>query len=277
MNFKSNRDLLQNYIFLIGVTLLFINDQFLKFEFGNTFTGKLSDICGIIIFPFFLTFIFPKLKEYSVLLAGAIFTFWKSEYSQALIDFINKTTWLQASRVIDYTDLYVLILLPISFFIIKNRVLLSKFSFKIIPTPLLFFSTFFILLAESPPLGYYYTSTGTGNLRCYNCKFEIEMSRDTLLRRLEEQGIVFDSVGPIEIKGVVDSSSNVRAYYKKELTIDNKLLKNISLTMMPLGNTTTVFFTSADVTEDIEKRKIYRKLVKIHKKLIHSYLKEKLN
>lgn len=274
---KLNKELLQNYLFLTGVTLLFINDQFLKFEFGNSFTGKFSDVCGIIIFPFFLTFIFPRLREFSVIPAGIIFSFWKSEYSQTLIDFINSTSFIQTSRIIDYTDLFVLLLLPIPYFLIKKRNLLAKFSFKTIPSAILFFCTLFILIAESPPPSFYFASTGTGNLRCYNCKFKFDMSRDTLLRLLEKQGIVFDSVSPIAIKGVVDTKSNVKAYYKKELIIENKILKNISLTMLPYKNSTTVFFTSADVSEDIDKKKIYRKLVRIHKKLIHSYLKEKLN
>ena len=113
MNSIRDKKLILNYIFIFGIVILFLNDHFFKFYYSNFLTGKLSDICGIIIFPLFLTYIFPKLKERSVFLACTVFIFWKSEYSQSLIDLYNKYSFIQTSRIIDYSDLLVLILLRI--------------------------------------------------------------------------------------------------------------------------------------------------------------------
>ena len=120
-----NKYYILNLVFLVGLLALFLNDHYLKFKFSNGLTGKLSDVAGIIIFPLLLAFLFPKLKQFALLTATALFVFWKSPLSQGLIDFYNENGFLQTSRIIDYTDLWVLVLLPIPYYIIK-KIFLSK-------------------------------------------------------------------------------------------------------------------------------------------------------
>jgi len=157
MNINNKKYLLSNYVFVLGVLLLLVNDQVLKFIYPNFITGKLSDICGIIIFPFFLAFIFPKLKQNSVYAALIIFVFWKSEYSQDLINFYNEYSFIESTRIIDYSDLFVVVLLPFPYYIIKN---INKFQ-NIFITKLnpyfVFIPSLFIFIAESPPPSFYYT------------------------------------------------------------------------------------------------------------------------
>src|SRR5690606_30077919 len=130
MTTTRNKNLIVNYIFILGIFILFLNDQIFKFQHSNFLTGKLSDILGIIIFPMLLTFCFPKLREYSIFLAAGIFTFWKSEYSQSLINFYNKYSIFETSRIIDYSDLFVLFLIPIPYLLIKNIDRLEKTHIK---------------------------------------------------------------------------------------------------------------------------------------------------
>ena len=44
---KRNKFLLLNYVFVVSIILLFINDHFLKLYFHNWFTGKFSDFFAI--------------------------------------------------------------------------------------------------------------------------------------------------------------------------------------------------------------------------------------
>lgn len=39
---------------LIAVAILALNDHFLKYQFPSEFTGKLSDVAGLFLFPLFL-------------------------------------------------------------------------------------------------------------------------------------------------------------------------------------------------------------------------------
>jgi hypothetical protein len=47
-------DLLLHPMNLAAVTLLVVNDHFLKHAYGNWWTGKLSDFAGMIVFPLLL-------------------------------------------------------------------------------------------------------------------------------------------------------------------------------------------------------------------------------
>ena len=72
---KRNKFLLLNYVFVVSIILLFINDHFLKLYFHNWFTGKFSDFLGMIIFPLFLAYVFPKLRTFSILVSFILFIF----------------------------------------------------------------------------------------------------------------------------------------------------------------------------------------------------------
>ena len=274
MKTYRNKILITNFVFLFGIIILFFNDQFLKFQFANFLTGKVSDICGIIIFPMFLTYIFPKLKEYSILPAALIFIFWKSDYSQTLIDFYNSISPIETSRVIDYSDLYALLFLPIPYFLIKNPRRLYTFSFKIINEKLLLIPIVLILVAEAPPIDYYYTYSD-GNLKCYKCTARVKYSTNELINKLENNGIVFDSIRPIYIRGVVDSTSYL--CLKKELIIAKDTLRNIDFALRPINeNETTIYFNGMSVSKDISDKKIKNKLRKYYRKLILNEIKNKI-
>lgn len=274
MKTSRNKVLITNLVFLLSIFLLFSNDQFFKYQFSNFLTGKLSDICGIIAFPLLLAYIFPKLKEHSIYLAAFIFVFWKSEYSQSVIDIYNQVSPLETSRVIDYTDMLVLVFLPIPYYLIKNPKKLTSLSFNKLNEKLILIPIFLILIAESPPIDYYYTFSN-GNLQCHRCTANVKYNPHDFINKLESHGFVFDSIRPMYIRGVVNSSSY--SCFKKELIIDNDTLRNIDFALRPLGESKTkVYFNGMTVSQDLTDKQLVKKLRKYYRKLIFSEIKSKL-
>ncbi|MBP0613097.1 hypothetical protein J8J42_08560 [Chryseobacterium sp. cx-311] len=275
MNTNRNKNYIVNYIFIFGILILFLNDQIFKFEFSNYFTGKLSDVCGIIIFPFFLTYIFPKLKQNSVFAAAIIFSFWKSQYSQSLINFYNEISPIQTSRIIDYSDLFVLLLLPIPYYLIKNVHKIDFLTIKKLNPKFIFVISLFIFIAEAPPPSHYFTMNN-GNLQCYKCNMKVNHSKDYVLNKLKQNGIEFDTVRLIHYRSVIDSTSGGKKYIKNELIIDNDTLRNISFTIFPLkGNRTQIYFNGADVSQDLRRDdfKLQRKMRKYYRKIVFDEIK----
>lgn len=269
-----NKNLILNPVFIFGIIILFLNDRIWKVEFSNFITGKLSDVCGIIIFPLLLTYLFPKLKQNSIFLAAGLFVFWKSEYSQILIDLYNEISPIQTSRIIDYSDLFVLFLLPIPYFIIKNIEKLERISFKVLNQRLVFVFSLFALIATSPPPSFYYTMN-EGNLQCYKCNIKVNYDKDYVIDKLKQNGIEFDSIQPIFFPGI--DSTKVK-YFKKELIIENDTLRNIDLTIFSLKNDRTqIYFNGMDVSENLQNdKKLERKLRRYYKKIIFNEIKSNL-
>ncbi|MCB1178902.1 MAG: hypothetical protein KDK36_15060, partial [Leptospiraceae bacterium] len=104
------------------VLLWVLNDLFLKQKFGNFITGKLSDVCGLVVFPllltFFLSVIFKNFKEKVLLIFSIVLS-----YSVFLIININQN-WsnfyygLIGSKVNGISDLTDLLCIPLSLFIL---------------------------------------------------------------------------------------------------------------------------------------------------------------
>ena len=120
MNRKSRPELLTAPLFLLGLICLLLNDLFLKYEFHNGLTGKLSDFAGLFIFPYFFSAYRPNKAKVFYWATVAIFILWKSPISQSFIDFFN-SYGIGVGRVIDYSDLVALLVLPLSFQYHLNR------------------------------------------------------------------------------------------------------------------------------------------------------------
>lgn len=128
---QRNLDILLSSGFLVGLALLLLNDFVLKSQFHNSLTGKLSDFAGLFIFPIFYTAFAPRFKKHIYTLTAILFAFWKLPVSQSVIEIWNELTILQIDRVVDYTDLFALLILPLSFFyplnhrMIRNRIAIA--------------------------------------------------------------------------------------------------------------------------------------------------------
>lgn len=101
--------------FVVGLSVLLLNDFVFKQQFHNGFTGKLSDFAGLFILPLFWTALFPRLNCSIYIVTAILFLFWKSVYSQPLIESWNRLPFFLIARTVDYSDLFCLVCLPLSF------------------------------------------------------------------------------------------------------------------------------------------------------------------
>lgn len=133
--------------FIIGLIILLLNDHFLKSTFHNWFTGKISDVAGLFIFPIFFAVILPKYKKHIYWITALGFIVWKSPFSTGLIDFINASNIIYLKRVIDWTDLLALFILPASLFYSNQY---KEKTFRLSPLPVIIITSFaFIATSRS--------------------------------------------------------------------------------------------------------------------------------
>jgi hypothetical protein len=112
--------LLTNPVFITSLLLLIFNDFLFKSIGHNWLTGKLSDFAGVIVLALLLAYLFPRLSGKAALLSGVIFILWKSPLAGPLISWSNSALNWPISRVIDYTDLIALVVLPFTWLYIKS-------------------------------------------------------------------------------------------------------------------------------------------------------------
>ncbi|MFK7951207.1 MAG: hypothetical protein AB8B73_00045 [Ekhidna sp.] len=132
--------------FVTGLFILFGNDFFLKGMFHNWVTGKLSDFAGLFVFAIFWAALLPKKSKLIYVGVAVFFIFWKSPLSQPLINTINEITFLHYVRVIDWTDLMALSVLPFAFWFQFNY---SSKTHTYIPAPLSIAFASFLFIATS--------------------------------------------------------------------------------------------------------------------------------
>ncbi|MGZ8551325.1 MAG: hypothetical protein ACXWV2_11710 [Chitinophagaceae bacterium] len=109
---KRQPELLLHPLFLLSLAILLLNDLFFKYEFHNWFTGKISDVTGLFTFSVFFIAIFPSYKKVVIVLIAIIFCWWKSSLSTPSVNFFNYQLNILFHRVVDYTDLFALLVLP---------------------------------------------------------------------------------------------------------------------------------------------------------------------
>jgi hypothetical protein len=134
--------------FTVGLILLLFNDHYLKSTFHNFFTGKLSDVAGLFIFPIFFAVLLPKFKKHIYWITAIGFIFWKSPFSGSLIEIWNSLGLFTIKRVIDYSDLIALFILPVSYrYFEKNKSNEVRFT----PIPVMIVAAFaFIATSKGP-------------------------------------------------------------------------------------------------------------------------------
>lgn len=117
----NRRDILTSPGFVISLSLLLINDFYLKSALNIPFTGKLSDFAGLFAFTLFWIALFPRFRRAICLGIALSFIFWKSIYSQPFIDLWNGLGIVRFSREVDLTDLVALSVLPLAYSYASRR------------------------------------------------------------------------------------------------------------------------------------------------------------
>jgi multisubunit Na+/H+ antiporter MnhG subunit len=98
--------------FLAALGLLLFNDFWLKAQWPGLVTGKLSDFAGIAMVALPCLAAFPRRAPTIYLAIAAAFLWWKSPLSGAFIALANAVLPYEMGRVVDYSDLLALLVLP---------------------------------------------------------------------------------------------------------------------------------------------------------------------
>lgn len=202
-----------NRYFIGGLLLLVLNDHYLKWEFHNWFTGKLSDVVGVFILPFFIAFVLKGRARIAVIFTALFFIWWKSSISTSAIEIYNEFAIIPICRVVDYTDYFALAMLPISYLTIRSleyRSTASNISLRWFMIPLGVMSCF-VFMATSPPLSYYRQQADNGSLKLYSSK-KISLSKEEILEELELMGIKPYRDSILQKEKSYDSMEAERAY-----------------------------------------------------------------
>ena len=222
---KRNKFLLLNYVFVVSIILLFINDHFLKLHFHNWFTGKFSDFLGMIIFPLFLAYIFRRLRTFSIFISFVLFIFWKSPFSEGFIDFYNHISPIAVARVVDYTDFIAFVFLVIPFLLMKYDALLQPLKIRKISPALVLVPSVFVMMATSPPPYYRFGSDGLVSFQDYS--FKMQKNKKEALDELKNRNILFkkDTLMIIRRNNISSESLIMNGTDLKTLEVDKEILK----------------------------------------------------
>ena len=100
--------------FLAALAVLLANDLWWKAAFGNWLTGKLSDFAGLFVVVVLAVALRPAHARALATVTAAAFVLWKSPASQPLIDAWNTAAPYRIARVVDYSDLLALAMIPLA-------------------------------------------------------------------------------------------------------------------------------------------------------------------
>ena len=167
---ERNLQLLVSPGFVVGLSVLLLNDFVFKQQFHNGFTGKLSDFAGLFIFPLFWTALFPRLKFSIYLVTAILFVFWKSVYSQPLIESWNDLPFFSIARTVDYSDLFSLVCLSLSFVYSKRASLIPSLH------PVMYLFAVISLFA--------FTATSYSKKTSYGNGYQFHSSKTELIERM---------------------------------------------------------------------------------------------
>ncbi len=112
---KNNLKSINNVPFITCLVILLLNDFYLKMEYHNWLTGKLSDFCGLFVFVSFWTAVIPNRKQAVHIATAILFIIWKSSSSEFFIEFFSQNLY-PIQRVVDVTDLIAIAVLPIAYY-----------------------------------------------------------------------------------------------------------------------------------------------------------------
>lgn len=255
-------------LFLVSVFLLLLNDFYLKFEYHNFITGKLSDFVGLFAFPYFFSCFFPKKVKSIYILSGILFMFWKSEFSQPIFDFAH-SYGIGINRVVDYTDFIALLILPISYRYWKMELKIDFVPNKILKLLIITLSSFSFI-----------ATTLASHYEPLNLKSDFETTVNHSFETVKNKLNVYsDSVVPVDyyIIDLKDKKATVRTKISLQ-KIDSGQTKVLldSIISFNVEGSGVVFYSGIN-QEDVKDLKSMKQeeLEELFKLSIENYFKEK--
>ena len=104
---------LTTWPFVASLLLLLVNDAWLKAAYPGLLTGKLSDVAGTAVVTLLLLTVLPHRPGLVYAGMAAAFAWWKSPLSPPFLDAANALLPVTLGRVVDYTDLLALCVMPL--------------------------------------------------------------------------------------------------------------------------------------------------------------------
>lgn len=150
----NKKNLVLDPVFVVSLLILLLNDFYFKQAYGNFLTGKISDLAGLIVFPVFTAYLFPRSVKWVSFVTGVLFATWKTPLTTPLIEFFNQYSALKIQRVIDYSDFLALLILPFTHTVInqdRRKVFKNNFILKAAKIALVLVSFFAICATSMPP------------------------------------------------------------------------------------------------------------------------------
>jgi hypothetical protein len=245
MTRPRNKNLLLNWIFLLGLFLLALNDHFLKYHYSSWLTGKLSDFTGLLIFPLFLAFLFPRQAKAMPLLTGICFIFFKAPWSTPFIEAYNRIAPIGITRTIDYSDLLALAVLPLSQRLIPaiDRYRIQWPMVSRLQPVWLMLPCSFVFMATSAPRYYYLARTHHKGEVYVGASFKVKMSVARVLETMKREG--YDPLPDTSV-----NPSDTAHHYRLENVIfaqTQDTVQSIRFSLFAEGNDRTELFVR-DVT-----------------------------
>lgn len=180
--------LLLHPAFILSLACLLVNDIYLKYEYHNWLTGKLSDFAGLFVLSVFLSAFFYR---HTVLIYVGItifFIWWKSPLSQPLIDLLNRSLDLSFNRTIDYTDL-----LAIPFIFVAGLLKPPVYNFSLANRVAIYFVSTVCLIAFCST-SYYrkiMISPDMGPRITYNETYPSRFKQEDILYKLDSMQLAY--------------------------------------------------------------------------------------
>ncbi len=180
MKSKINLNLFTANYFILGLVILLLNDFYLKYEFSNFITGKLSDFACLFIFPYFISAFLPNKSKGIYIFTFAFFVFWKLEISEQFIKFISSITNFAFYRTVDITDFIALSILPFSYnYFHKNNNEVSTYkNSNFVLNSLIGIITMYSFLADTNP-----RQDAKVNVKSKK-EFNLQISKEQILNNL---------------------------------------------------------------------------------------------
>ncbi|MBC8024414.1 MAG: hypothetical protein H7Y89_00335 [Steroidobacteraceae bacterium] len=142
---------LTRWPFLAALTMLLLNDFWLKSQFPGLITGKLSDFAGIAMIALPLLAMFPRHARAIYLAIAAAFLWWKSPLSGLFIAFANEVLPYRIGRVVDYSDLLALLVLPFCSLATRDVCAESGRLRRVLTIPVIAIAVFATAATSMPP------------------------------------------------------------------------------------------------------------------------------
>lgn len=261
-----NKDLISNYLFIITLAVLILNDHVLKWEYSNALTGKLSDVAGLFLLHLLIVFLFPRTNKIAAIITALTFAFWKSPLSEPLIQFYNHLPLIPISRVVDYTDLAALAVLVASDYFIRHPDRLLRMSIERLHPTLLIIPCCLAFMATSPPTSYYLRPKGDILI---NEKFVVNMDSASLFKEMIRIGLQFEK------DTTVHTPSYMPAFVIKDLIISKQdTIFEIHLQVMEHNGKSIVYLNSvnANGTNKLNDWRRLRSYTRFYRKQVIKYL-----